>query len=77
MNFHVRLQGFDVGDHHAHHQQTLQTEEDNETPQPVGHTHGFHIHASGDLSNGCQSTGPHYNPKGVNHGKPGPDALSR
>jgi Cu/Zn superoxide dismutase len=69
LNFHVRLQGFDVGHGHHHDQQVVQAQ-DNEAPPAVGHRHGFHIHASGDLSNGCQSAGPHYNPKGVNHGSP-------
>lgn len=27
--------------------------------------HGFHIHEKGDLSNGCASTGGHYNPDKV------------
>ncbi|KAK3769796.1 hypothetical protein RRG08_046901 [Elysia crispata] len=36
--------------------------------------HGFHIHEFGDISNGCGSTGGHYNPLGVNHGAPG-DAI--
>lgn len=27
--------------------------------------HGFHIHEKGDLSNGCMSTGGHYNPDKV------------
>ncbi|KAH9943839.1 superoxide dismutase [Amylocystis lapponica] len=31
---------------------------------------GFHIHASGDLSGGCASAGPHFNPAGVTHGAP-------
>ena len=30
--------------------------------------HGFHIHEFGDLSNGCESTGGHYNPHNVEHG---------
>ncbi|KAH9912690.1 superoxide dismutase [Epithele typhae] len=32
--------------------------------------HGFHIHASGDLSNGCMSAGPHFNPFDRAHGAP-------
>ncbi|GIY14311.1 sod_Cu domain-containing protein [Caerostris extrusa] len=74
LNLHVRLRGFEMGDHHGHHQQQQQQTEDNETPVPVSHKHGFHIHSSGDLSDGCQSTGPHYNPKTSNHG--GPNAWS-
>jgi Cu-Zn family superoxide dismutase len=30
--------------------------------------HGFHIHEYGDLSNGCESAGAHYNPDGIDHG---------
>ncbi|KAL4246641.1 Superoxide dismutase [Cu-Zn] [Abortiporus biennis] len=31
---------------------------------------GFHIHVSGDLSNGCLSAGSHFNPYNKNHGAP-------
>jgi superoxide dismutase, Cu-Zn family len=30
--------------------------------------HGFHVHNGGDLSDGCISLGPHYNPTNKNHG---------
>ncbi|CAK9237346.1 unnamed protein product [Sphagnum troendelagicum] len=32
--------------------------------------HGFHVHALGDTTNGCLSTGPHFNPKNLEHGAP-------
>uniref|UniRef100_A0A8F2PXA4 Superoxide dismutase [Cu-Zn] n=1 Tax=Lasioderma serricorne TaxID=295660 RepID=A0A8F2PXA4_9COLE len=32
--------------------------------------HGFHIHALGDLSNGCTSAGGHFNPFNRTHGAP-------
>ncbi|OQV25012.1 putative Superoxide dismutase (Cu-Zn) [Hypsibius exemplaris] len=30
--------------------------------------HGFHVHAQGDLTNGCTSTGTHFNPANNLHG---------
>mmetsp|Transcript_463 Transcript_463/g.642 ORF Transcript_463/g.642 Transcript_463/m.642 type:complete len:160 (+) Transcript_463:136-615(+) len=35
--------------------------------------HGFHIHQFGDTTNGCASTGGHYNPAGAKHGGPTSD----
>ncbi|CAL4921516.1 unnamed protein product [Urochloa decumbens] len=32
--------------------------------------HGFHIHVFGDTTNGCNSTGPHFNPHSRPHGAP-------
>ncbi|XP_020548926.1 superoxide dismutase [Cu-Zn] 2 isoform X2 [Sesamum indicum] len=32
--------------------------------------HAFHIHALGDTTNGCNSTGPHFNPLNKDHGSP-------
>ncbi|KAG1765602.1 superoxide dismutase, partial [Suillus placidus] len=31
---------------------------------------GFHVHSLGDLSNGCMSTGSHFNPYDKSHGAP-------
>ncbi|OBZ85942.1 Superoxide dismutase [Cu-Zn] [Choanephora cucurbitarum] len=30
--------------------------------------HGIHIHTFGDISNGCENTGPHFNPFNRTHG---------
>ncbi|KAJ6796186.1 superoxide dismutase [Cu-Zn] 2 [Iris pallida] len=36
--------------------------------------HGFHVHALGDTTNGCMSTGAHFNPAGKEHGAPDEEA---
>ena len=35
---------------------------------PRNHISGFHIHEWGDMSQGCKSMGPHYNPFHHHHG---------
>ena len=39
--------------------------------------HGFHIHTGGDLSQGCNNLGEHYNPFGSAHGGPENDKHNR
>uniref|UniRef100_K9IWW1 Superoxide dismutase [Cu-Zn] n=1 Tax=Desmodus rotundus TaxID=9430 RepID=K9IWW1_DESRO len=36
-------------------------------PEANGTKHAIHVHQFGDLSQGCESTGPHYNPLAVQH----------
>ncbi|KAL8167709.1 hypothetical protein V2J09_009208 [Rumex salicifolius] len=57
---------------------TIHFNQDGEGPTTVTGTitglkpglHGFHVHALGDTTNGCMSTGPHFNPNGKEHGAP-------
>ncbi|ONK70963.1 uncharacterized protein A4U43_C04F3310 [Asparagus officinalis] len=55
---------------------TLLQEDDGPTTVKVRVTgltpglHGFHLHEFGDTTNGCISTGPHFNPNGMTHGAP-------
>ena len=39
--------------------------------------HGFHVHETGDISDGCGSAGGHYNPDENMHGAPDDDQSSR
>ncbi|KAK7341912.1 hypothetical protein VNO80_24853 [Phaseolus coccineus] len=55
---------------------TLTQEDDGPTTVSVRITgltpglHGFHLHEYGDTTNGCISTGAHFNPNKVTHGAP-------
>ncbi len=44
--------------------------------RPYGN-HALAVHECGDLSGGCYSLGPHFNPRGVRHGSPQNDVNSR
>ncbi|XP_013778875.1 uncharacterized protein LOC106463399 [Limulus polyphemus] len=59
LHVHVRVRGFNVSRH-----------EDGHHPGANSHQHGFHVHSKGDLSDGCQSTGPLFNPTDEQHGGP-------
>ncbi|CAG2180346.1 unnamed protein product [Oppiella nova] len=50
----------------------VEVEPEDTTGPPVGasHSHGFHVHESGNLSRDCQSVGNHYNPLNLTHGGP-------
>ncbi|XP_061339961.1 superoxide dismutase [Cu-Zn], chloroplastic [Gastrolobium bilobum] len=56
---------------------TLTQEDDGPTTVNVRVTgltpglHGFHLHEYGDTTNGCISTGAHFNPNKLTHGAPG------
>lgn len=39
--------------------------------------HGMHIHECGDISQGCDSVGEHFNPHNAVHGGPNDDAFKR
>lgn len=39
--------------------------------------HGIHIHETGDITNGCESLGKHYNPRNSPHGGPHDDENRR
>ncbi|XP_076335688.1 uncharacterized protein LOC143238926 [Tachypleus tridentatus] len=56
LHIHVRVHGFNVSRH-----------EDGHHPGSSSHQHGFHVHTRGDLSDGCQSTGPIFNPTDGHH----------
>ena len=36
----------------------------------ANHLHGFHVHMYGDLTQGCITAGPHWNPHNLTHGGP-------
>uniref|UniRef100_Q5GR13 Superoxide dismutase [Cu-Zn] n=1 Tax=Megathura crenulata TaxID=55429 RepID=Q5GR13_MEGCR len=66
----LHLKGFDVpaGDHdHSGHAAHMGHTHHTDHTGHAGHVHGFHVHEFGDMSNGCNSFGGHYNPDKVDH----------
>lgn len=53
LNVHVHVMGLKVNDSARDH---------------TAFMHGMHVHQLGNLSDGCQSTGPHFNPTNTTHG---------
>ncbi|KAH6927317.1 hypothetical protein HPB50_001616 [Hyalomma asiaticum] len=53
LNVHVHVMGLKVNDSARDHRAFM---------------HGMHVHQLGNLSDGCQSTGPHFNPTNTTHG---------
>lgn len=53
LNVHVHVMGLKVNDSARDHRAFM---------------HGMHVHQLGNLSDSCQSTGPHFNPTNTTHG---------
>lgn len=71
---HAKLSGFKVKDHVRNTRESLivpiETPLDDNVVQKVNYERGFHVHVNGELSQGCESTGSHYNPTQSLHGGP-------
>lgn len=73
MMAHVKLSGFQVRPavRRARESIIIPVEVPFDSEQlPSRFEHGFHVHAEGNLTDGCQSTRAHYNPHNKLHGGP-------
>ena len=76
LSLHIKLTGFSVRNGRRKRRETIlmpvSTKSNGTSPNATSFSfeHALHVHASPDLSETCQSTGPHFNPTNMSHGSP-------
>lgn len=76
LSVHVKLTGFKVRTGRRRRRETIlmpvstKSNDTSTNATSLSFEHALHVHASPDLSETCQSTGPHFNPTNTSHGGP-------